>query len=76
MSDETYTGPWCNIKTVDGRTHSIKGTRADLHTQLSAGPLAELENIHGAHVTIGTAHVVSIDEMPLSSSGFTQIEHW
>lgn len=67
-----YSGPWCTIKFADGKSESVKGSRAEVTAKLNTTPLIELENVYGDIVTVGTQHVVRLDDGDLGAE-FEQI---
>src|SRR6266508_476186 len=65
MSD-CYSGPWCSVTLTAGRTFRVRGDRVQVMGQLRdhEGGLAVLVGVYGDDITLGSAHVVSIEQMP------------
>jgi hypothetical protein len=57
-----YEGPYCNVELANGTTDAIQGTREQITDHLRKPPngFVELEDIHGAVVTINPEHVVQV----------------
>ena len=60
-----YSGPWVDVRMVDGERVALRGTAKQVHTLLSTeGPVVVTTDVFGQNVIVNTVQIVRAQEEP------------